>query len=136
MDALSEEPNGTDCIHTEVPMFLLLLILSGVRHPVTHIDFIEINTCFDQHGDCYTQLIFWEWNAWNSRHQVMAWTMLSSAVEISRRGDCATMRYRGQLFRTPTLKVTRTHVSQDPERVDRKYLPEKFRAGVPTISLR
>lgn len=118
-----------------VVAFLLFALGSSRTPPATvTVDAIELNTCYDVDKDCYQQVILWEWLPYLNRLGVVSWTMRENVTSIERRGEwhylTIARRDRIRIVRSKSLRETRTHASQDPERLDRYVWPENLRRGI------
>ena len=122
---------------------ILLLLPRSAPLPdtaVVTVDLIELNTCYNieegKQEDAYTQFIFYEYQVEYNRFSVRAWTMCEpgKAERPHRKGAYWVMRLhdRGRWLtvRSKRYIQTRTLVEDDPERLDKRYMPDKKRRGL------
>lgn len=115
---------------------IILLVLSIVPYdqPLTNtVDVIELNHFYDENGKhVFDQLIFYDWNKYTCRHDVVAWRLVKD-------GNLPTKylgRYRscwsdGGVWRTVYATSYRESWTQyDPELVERSNLDKNKRRGL------
>ncbi len=111
----------------------------AVRHEV---DLIELNHFVDDEGrEVFRQLIFYDWSKSQHRFHVRAWRLVKYESQLPQRRwnpdhyQC-TWHDDGLLRQVVAPQMRETWTQQDPERVNRKYLPEDQRAPlfVPRIA--
>ena len=100
---------------------------------VESIDLIELNHFIDGEGrEVFRQLIFYDWSDLDKRFHVRAWRLVKNDRQLPQR-FWKPERYKCQWhdnrqLKTVTAKQLReTWAQQDPERVNRKFLPEDQR---------
>jgi hypothetical protein len=113
-----------------VVVALLLLALQPVPLVVTdQVDRVEVNHCHDEEGRRYlSQLIFWRWDAEESRHQVIAWRIARKDREwpvIDHRRGVAVLWFMDghTMRRVIASQVRETWTLGDPELFERDVLP-------------
>ena len=116
---------------------LLVAIAPGSPSSVStvrqRVDMIELNHFVDEDGrEVFRQVIFYEWSKQHKRYHVRAWRLVKKPSQLPQRRwnpaiyqctwhDDGLLR---QVWR-PTMRETWTQ--KDPERVNRKLLPEDQR---------
>jgi len=97
------------------------------------VDLVELNHFIDDSGrEVFQQVVFFDWSDQNRQFEVRAWRLIKDPIERPRRCFSPT----GYLVSWQDKHVTRevwakqmreTWSQQDPERVNRKLLPESQR---------
>lgn len=112
----------------------LVLGLNPPEHVVLdHVDLIEVNHFFDEHGKLvFDQVLYFDWSTTECRYHVRAWRLLKSPAQIPRRdvqrgGYVAIWNDGGALREVRAPVVRETWTQYDPELVEREYLPKERR---------
>jgi hypothetical protein len=112
----------------------LVLGLNPPEHIVSdHVDVIEINHFYDEHGKLvFDQVLYYDWSPAQSRYNVRAWRLLKTPAQIPRRdverGDYVATWYDGESMRQIRATTVRESWTQyDPELVEREHLPKERR---------
>ena len=119
-------------------MLLFLLTLFAPQNATSeHVDLVELNSHYDCMGRfVYEQVIFYEWRSDFNRYHVRAWVLSDGDKQPQRdyRNGLWIVKYtdRDQKFERV---ITSTHFRRswtqvDPERVNKKLLPESERHGL------
>jgi hypothetical protein len=120
-------------------IFAVLMLdgLSRFQPAVYNCSLLELNHRYDDTGrHCYSQIIVWEWNRKDNRHDVEAWWLVEpSAIEKlpKRSGDRWQVYYRdgnGREFRVMASIFRETRTTSDPERDNKLLKPESERRGI------
>lgn len=97
------------------------------------VDLIELNHFVDDEGrEVFRQLVFYDWSNLESRFHVRAWRLVKHDHQVPRQ-FWKPRRYECQWHDEGVCKVVRstqfreTWAQQDPERTNRKFLPEDQR---------
>lgn len=111
--------------------FLLLLFLflgsSHGKKPVIQPEEAELNTCYSNGEECYTQILFWRWNHEYLRYDISAWTLVDrAAIYPHAQGWTIDIRGEGRVV-VPHLRRSHTSVENDPERLNKKLTGDSFR---------
>jgi hypothetical protein len=95
-----------------------------------YVDLIELNHFIDDEGrQVFRQLVFYDWSDLDKRFQVRAWRLVKNDRQLPRR-FWKPDRYEchwhdgGQRKIVSAKQLQETWSQQDPERTNRKYLPE------------
>ncbi len=116
-----------------------VLLLSAVGSspiedfPRERVDLIEVNHFHDDQGRLvFEQVIFYEWSAEKSRHQVQAWRLLKNPSQRPKRdfatGEYVATWFDGDIFREVRAPAARESWTQyDPELIEREHLPKEKR---------
>lgn len=114
-------------------------VISGSRNVSEQVDLIELNHWYDNLGrHAYDQLIFYQWSPDYRRYHVIAWCLVEN--DLSRvptklpdvdqyivnwydRDAKVHRQVRANLYRETFSQV-------DPEKLNRKYLDEKYRTSL------
>ena len=98
-----------------------------------YVDLIELNHFIDGEGrEVFRQLIFYDWSDLDKRFHVRAWRLIKNDRQLPRR-FWKPMHYEchwhddGQRKKVSAKQLRETWAQQDPERVNRKFLPEDQR---------
>ena len=98
-----------------------------------HVDLIEVNHYYDEHGKLvFDQLIFYDWRAKDGRFQVRDWKMIKKRTQLPRKnwrtGKFTVIWQEGdQLRKVRAVSVRETWTQQDPELLERDFLPKDRR---------
>lgn len=104
------------------------------------VDLIELNHFVDEEGrEVFRQLIFYDWSATSHRFHVRAWRLVKHESQLPQRqwkpdGYHCTWMDEGLRREVTAPQMRETWTQQDPERLNRKYLPEDQR--VPLFAAR
>lgn len=118
---------------------LLLFALCSIHEDdaiVDHVDRVEVNHFYDDQARLvFRQLIFWDWNAEDSRFDVVAWRLLKGQTEPRQTMRGVDWEWRdfkrpGHLRRVVAPIFLRTWTQYDPEVANRDELPEAERRGL------
>ncbi len=97
------------------------------------VDLIELNHFIDDEGrEVFRQVIFYDWSAAHHRYHVRAWRLVKDPSQLPQRHWKPTM-YQctwhddHQLRQVWSPSMRETWSQEDPERVNRKILPEDQR---------
>lgn len=97
------------------------------------VDLIELNHFVDDQGrEVFQQLIFYDWSPSQQRFLVRAWRLVKRPSQLPRRRwnpyrvECS-WHDNGRLRQVVSSSMRETWSQQDPERVNRKLLPEDER---------
>jgi len=100
------------------------------------VDLIELNHFIDEDGrEVFRQVIFYDWSESHHRFHVRAWRLVKEESQLPRRRwnpsryQC-TWHDEGLLRRVTARHLRETWSQKDPERVNRKLLPEDQRIGL------
>ncbi|TWU34228.1 hypothetical protein [Novipirellula artificiosorum] len=123
---------------TALLVFLASAIVpsGSAREPETtqqQVDLIELNHFVDSDGrEVFQQVIFYDWSKASRRFHVRAWRLIKAPDQLPIRQFSPPMYhcswYEDRVKRkvnAPTMRETWSQ--QDPERVNRKFLPEDQR---------
>ncbi|QDT03370.1 hypothetical protein K227x_17520 [Rubripirellula lacrimiformis] len=127
---------------------LLVGLAAGSPHPTgsdpaavhQEVDLIELNHFVDGDGrEVFRQVIFYDWSNQHHRFHVRAWRLIKNENQVPKRRwnpDChqCTWHDNGLLRQVSAPKMRETWTQQDPERVNRKLLPEDQR--IPLFPIR
>lgn len=97
------------------------------------VDLVELNHLYDEHGKkLLDQLIYYDWCPKACRYQVRAWRLLKNQVQVPRRdwrtGEYSATWHDGDVLRhVRTTNLRETWTQQDPELIEREYLPKDKR---------
>ena len=103
---------------------------------VDAVDQIEVNHFFDDAGELvFSQLIFYDWSASESRFQVVDWRLLKASAQRPTRdlvnGGYYLLWHDGEVTRRVEAPAHReTFTQHDPELRERDYLPKHLRRGL------
>ena len=104
------------------------------------VDLIELNHFVDEEGrEVFRQLIFYDWSKTSHRFHVRAWRLVKHESQLPQRQwkpdryHCTWMD-EGLRREVTATQMRETWTQRDPERVNRKYLPEDQR--VPLFAIR
>jgi hypothetical protein len=124
---------------------LAILLLSIVpRDDVAResVDLIELNHFFDEHGRLvFDQVIFYDWSEADARYQCRAWRLVKNPAQLPER-DWASGNYvakwqDGEQSRHIISRAIReTWTQEDPELIEREYLPKERRKELRTVKVR
>ncbi len=102
------------------------------------VDLIELNHFIDQEGrEVFRQVLFYDWSNAHRRYVVRAWRLVKSESQLPRR-YWSPARYQcvwhddGLLREVSAPSFRETWTQQDPERQNRKLLPETERVPLAT----
>ena len=118
---------------------LILLLASVSQEPVVidQCDLLEINHHYTQEGRLvFTQYIFYEWDHYNHRHQVIAWRLKTHMKGVLKNRDWVNNTYRFKWNDKGTMREVRsslfkeTWTTFDPELLERDYFPKDRRKGL------
>lgn len=112
-------------------------ILPGRPHPANttraEVDLVELNHFLDDNGrEVFRQVVFFDWSRKNRQFEVRAWRLIKHPSQLPRQINVEA----GYLVRWQDKDVTRevqaksmreTWSQEDPERVNRRMLPENER---------
>jgi hypothetical protein len=97
------------------------------------VDLIELNHFIDDEGrEVFRQLVFYDWSEFEKRFHVRAWRLIKCEQQLPRR-FWKPQRYEcrwhddGVSKTVSARQLRETWTQQDPERVNRKFLPEDQR---------
>jgi|SRR5690606_35531413 len=115
-------------------LFILIVALSILPSPAApvedRVDLIEVNHYYDDCGKpVFTQLIFYDWHAHESRHHVRAWRMVREGDAPAACGEVL-FRDSGVLRRVRAPIIRHTWTQHDPEIAEREHLPQHERRGL------
>jgi hypothetical protein len=97
------------------------------------VDLIELNHYIDEEGrEVFRQLIFYDWSKSHKRFHVRAWRLIKHPNQVPQRHWSPTYyqcswRDEGKLRQVTAPSMRETWTQQDPERVNREFLPESQR---------
>lgn len=100
------------------------------------VDLIELNHFVDSSGrHVFDQVIFYEWSLQHRRYHVRAWRLIKSPSQLPTRhwnpaGYRCTWHDDGVLREVWSSAFRETWSQEDPERTNRKILPEDERNGL------
>ncbi len=106
------------------------------------VDLIEVNHFISEQGKLVLdQVIFYDWSDLDCRYNVRAWRLLKSHAQIPQRNwehrEFETVWYdRDVLRRVRCKSVRETWTRYDPELLERKFLPQASRQGLPRVTCR
>lgn len=104
-----------------------------VTSATCRVDLIELNHFIDEEGrEVFQQVIFYDWSASRHRFHVRAWRLVKSPRHLpQRRWNPTRVECRwhddGVLRTVVAPKLRETWTQHDPERANRKWLPEDQR---------
>ncbi|TWU54410.1 hypothetical protein Poly51_31290 [Rubripirellula tenax] len=97
------------------------------------VDLIELNHFVDDEGrEVFRQLVFYDWSKSHRRFHVRAWRLIKHENQLPSR-HWNPDRYQcmwhdaGLLRQVSAAQMRETWTQEDPERVNRKFLPEDQR---------
>ncbi len=120
-------------------LILALLSIGSIREEAAvtdEVDLIEINHFHDDKGrPVFDQLIYYEWSAYESQYQVIAWRMLKTDAQIPHRdwrnGGYVAVWHDSQtgnlLRKIKTQSIRTTWTQYDPELIEREFLAKEKR---------
>lgn len=98
-----------------------------------YVDLVELNHFIDDQGrQVFRQLVFYDWSDLDKRFQVRSWRLIKNDRQLPRR-FWTPKRYEchwhddGQRRTVLAKQMRETWTQQDPERANRKFLPEDQR---------
>ena len=108
---------------------------SSTRSIVTReqVDLIEFNHFVDEDGrEVFRQVIFYDWSKKHSRYHVRAWRLIKRDSQVPQRHwdphrYTCTWLDDGVIREVNSRSLRETWTQQDPERVNRQFLPEDKR---------
>lgn len=106
---------------------------SAVASTQTRVDLIELNHFVDEEGrEVFRQVIFYDWSKTYRRFHVRAWRLVKEESHLpQRRWNPTEFQCKwydnGRLRQVTAAKMRETWTQEDPERVNRKLLPEDQR---------
>jgi len=126
----------------DVIMQVAMVLIAAGRIPAgdvitSEVDLIEVNHFIGDQGELVLeQVIFYYWSDLDCRYNVQAWQMLKSQSQIprrhwGRRDFEATWYDRGRVRQVRCKSVYETWTQYDPELLDRKFLQQAARPGLP-----
>lgn len=118
--------------------YLLALVISAnpvsVEPPTERVDLIEANAHYDLNGVLLLrQAIFYEWDDFTARHQVVAWRLIKTDATAPRAcedGYEMVWSEGGRHLRVTAPKYRATWTQIDPEVMERRHLPSDQRKGI------
>lgn len=132
-----------------IPFLILLLTAAapGVSSQpgVTQakVDLVEWNHFLDDSGrEVFQQVVFYDWSRTNRQFEVRAWRLIKDPSQRPRRhggADSYLIRWRDKHVTREVLakSMRRTWSQEDPERANRRLLPEDDRRPLfPAVSKR
>ena len=121
-------------LNAQVGLLLAALTLNPQENVARDdVDLMEVNHYYDECGKhVFDQLIFYDWSAAESRHQVRAWRLIKKPTQVPHRdhrlGGFVTSWHDGDLLRSVRAAALReTWTQYDPELVERAALPKNKR---------
>lgn len=109
------------------------LVGTDLSPTVQSVDLIELNHFVDEDGrEVFQQVIFYDWSQTHGRFHVRAWRLVKTPNQLPRkrwnpnRVEC-TWHDDGILRRVVAPSLRETWTQYDPERANRKLLPEERR---------
>lgn len=120
-------------------IFALLMLdgFSRFQPPVYNCSMIELNHRYNEWGQhCYSQIIVWQWNGRDSRHDVEAWWLVEpdSLDKLPQRnGDRSQVLHsdrNGKQWKVVASVFRETRTTSDPERDNKLVKPESERRGI------
>ncbi|MCO8120223.1 hypothetical protein NHH03_00640 [Stieleria sp. TO1_6] len=120
----------------------LAAIFTAATLPASHrspsttrakVDLVELNHFLDDHGrEVFRQVVFYDWSRRNRQFEVRAWRLIKDPSQLPRRqfgGDGYLIRWQDKSNTREVIAgaMRETWSQQDPERVNRKLLPESQR---------
>lgn len=133
---LGSSPGGSTM---KTLIFLALLCVVPINEGTViqqKVDLIEVNHFYDENGKkVFSQILFYEWNRFESRHDVLAWRLLRKMnyrkPVRTRKGDYKIVwDDNGQLREVECLVFRESWTQYDPELIERNYLPKEQRKGL------
>src|SRR6056297_3593218 len=119
---------------------LCVLAVSGLNTPdgpadqgTVRVDLIELNHFLDDEGrEVFRQLIFYDWSPEQQRFLVRGWRLVKSPEQLPKqtwkpRGHHVSWRENGSLRRVESGQYQETWTQRDPEKENRRWLPEDQR---------
>lgn len=115
---------------------LLIGIAPGVNETATvrqTVDLIEMNHFVDDEGrEVFRQVIFYDWSKADRRFHVRAWRLIKHENQVPQRhwnpsGHQCSWHDNGLLKQVWAPQFRETWTQRDPERANRKFLPEDQR---------
>ncbi len=121
-----------------VASLLLIAIAPGVHQEAAavvkqRVDMIELNHFVDEEGrEVFRQVIFYDWSKTHHRFHVRAWRLVKNESQVPQRRwnpTCyqCTWHDDGLLRQVWAPQLRETWTQEDPERVNRGFLPEDQR---------
>lgn len=104
------------------------------------VDLVEFNHLYDEHGKrMLDQLIYYDWCPVACRYQVVAWRLVKNPAQVPRRdwrsGEFHATWHDGDVLRQVRAKSMReTWTQQDPELVEREFLPKERRRDLKRVA--
>ncbi len=97
------------------------------------VDLVELNHFIDENGrEVFRQVVFYDWSKRHRRFHVRGWRLIKTASQLPKRSHVPN-RYvtqwidNGSLRRVHASQLRETWTQHDPERQNRKFLPEDKR---------
>lgn len=122
-------------------MAAILILLTFALSPTDStihqtVNLVELNHVHDENGKhTFDQLIFYTWDAYECRHQVIAWRLAKSAIQLPtrdwRHGGYVTTIADGEttrVIRSPLYREIWT--MYDVEMSERDVIPQEKRRGL------
>lgn len=97
------------------------------------VDLIELNHFMDEDGrEVFRQVIFYDWSRAAQRYHVRGWRLVKNDLQLPTRrwrpnGFRCSWTDDGKIREVWSRQMRETWSHEDPERVNRKYLPEDQR---------
>ncbi len=131
-----------------LPLFCTLAI--GIAPAATQraavarerVDLIEVNHFIDREGrEVFRQVLFYDWSASHRQYHVRAWRLIKNESQLPRRtwnppGYLCVWNDEGILREVTASTFRETWTQHDPERANRKHLPEDRRVPLGAIGAR
>ena len=99
----------------------------------TQVDLIELNHFLDDEGrEVFRQLIFYDWSDQQQRFLVRGWRLVKSPEQLPKqtwnpRGHYVAWQENGATRRVEAVQHRETWTQRDPEKENRRWLPEDQR---------
>jgi len=130
---------------TSIAVFLAAVCLNPVDDTaVETVDLVEVNHFYDDQGRLvFDQIIYYDWDAEQSRYNVRDWRLIKTPTQIplrnwSRGGyvsEWHDFKQRDGLRRVRAKSARESWTQYDPELIERDFLPQEKRRELRKIPL-